>query len=188
MDKDFLHTCVRIAANRIKWQQSTVTLVLVSCETHIVSFSLYCLLTNVFSLSNVKHPSLLWNHDAHSAQKNTITRSPLSSKSSDSIHFFLSLPPSFLSSETTATSTHNKKLLLPISEAKTEDPTCNKESSQNLDLICAQWGFWLRYVQFFWKSGFRYVAKSIGFFGDFFFFFFICWDFGFLLFGCQENI
>ena len=148
-----------------------VTLVLVSCETHMVSFSLYCLLTNVFSLSNVKHPSLLWNHDSHSAKKkHHHSLSSLFEIIRLSIHFFLSLPPSFLSSETTATSTHNKKLLLPISEAKTEDPTCNKESSQNLDLICAQWGFWLRYVQFFWKSGFRYGAKSIGFYGDFFFF------------------
>ena len=28
-------------------------------------------------------------------------------------------------------------------------------------------------MQFFWKSGFRYGAKSIGFYGDFFFFFFL---------------
>ena len=38
--------------------------------------------------------------------------------------------------------------------------------------ICAQWGFWRPYVQFFWKLRFRYGAKSIGFYEDFFFFFF----------------
>ena len=131
--------------------------------------------------------------------------------------FFLSLPPSFLSSETTATSTHNKKLLLPISEAKTKDPTCNKESSQNLDLVLNHWGFffflgfWILFVwmprkysrlklmyqsvhsedfgsgmwNFFGNRGLDMVLNQLGFMGILLFF---LGDFGFLLFGCQENI
>ena len=63
------HLCGGVAANTIRWQQSRVKLVLVSCETHMVSFSLHCPLINVFFLSNVKLPSLLWNHDSHSATK-----------------------------------------------------------------------------------------------------------------------
>ena len=189
----------------------------------MVSFSLHCPLTNVFFLSNVKHPSLLWNHDSHSATKKKTSLVLLSLSLSLRNHqtlypsFFLSLPPSFLSSETTATSTHNKKLLLPISEAKTKDPTCNKESSQNLDLVLNHWGFffflgfWILFVwmprkysrlklmyqsvhsedfgsgmwNFFGNRGLDMVLNQMGFMGILLFF---LGDFGFLLFGCQENI
>ena len=93
------YKCVEVAANRVRCQQSIVTLILVSCEMHMLNFSLYCPLLsvnlsyNIFSLSNVKHAKRLgslslWNGKLLDTPVVLLMRSLSSHMNSESHHEF----------------------------------------------------------------------------------------------------